>query len=277
MTKDVLLDLIKRGYKSDKRSKKQAGAGRASRKRYKAAFLLACPRSRLPLGPFGEKAEFRHPNTIAYPKKFFESAQAIAAHSHLRWPDLSREWIRRQQAQIARVDWESRLPVVLGPRKSRLSLFTRKQQKLLNKAREMEGVPDLNALLKGKLQTLSTKSSSAGASDARPDLVEGDVNLKSLAQSPKRKATGKAKKRAIEGEQSGSLEKNAPLEEAPSSADASKVSRKKKKKKKDGKKRPREDPSIARHETSAVVGEDDVETPVQTASKDFPQVQGSVY
>ncbi|KAF3526200.1 hypothetical protein F2Q69_00049289 [Brassica cretica] len=43
---------------SDKRSKKQAGAGRASRKRYKAAFLLACPRSRLPLGPFGEKAEY---------------------------------------------------------------------------------------------------------------------------------------------------------------------------------------------------------------------------
>ncbi|KAF2543022.1 hypothetical protein F2Q68_00030558 [Brassica cretica] len=209
---------------------------------------------------------FRHPNTIAYPEKFFESAQAIAAHSHLRWPDLSREWIRRQQARIARVDWELRLPVVLGPRKSRLSLFTRKQQKLLNKAREMEGVLDLSALLKGQLQMLSTKSSSAGASDARPDLVEGDVNLESLAQSPKRKATGKAKKHAVEGEQSGSLEKNAPLEEAPFSADASKVSRKKKKKKKDGKKRPREDPSIGQHETSAVVGEDDMETPVQTGS-----------
>ncbi|KAF3519401.1 hypothetical protein DY000_02058454 [Brassica cretica] len=33
--------------------------------------------------------EIRHPNTIAYPEKFFESAQAITAHSHLRWPDLS--------------------------------------------------------------------------------------------------------------------------------------------------------------------------------------------
>ena len=43
-----------------------------------------------------------HPNTIAYPEKFFESAQLIATHSHLRWPDLSREWIRRQQARIAR-------------------------------------------------------------------------------------------------------------------------------------------------------------------------------
>ncbi|KAF2541300.1 hypothetical protein F2Q68_00030560 [Brassica cretica] len=77
--------------------------------------------------------------------------------------------------------------------------------------------------------------------------------------------TGKAKKRVAEGEQSGSLEKNAPLEEAPSSADASKVSRKKKKKK-DGKKRPREDPSIGQHETPAVVGEDNMETPVQTGS-----------
>ncbi|CAN6814251.1 unnamed protein product, partial [Brassica oleracea] len=71
-------------------------------------------------------------------------AQAIAAHSHLRWPDLSREWTRRQEARIARVDWESRLPVVLGPRKSRLSLFTRKQQKLLDEARKMDGVPDLS-------------------------------------------------------------------------------------------------------------------------------------
>ena len=55
------------------------------------------------------------------------------------------------------------------------------------------------------------------------------------------------------------------MEEAPSSADASKVSRKKKKKK-DGKKRPREDPSIGQQETPAVVGEDDMETPVQTGS-----------
>ncbi|KAF3511315.1 hypothetical protein F2Q69_00006155 [Brassica cretica] len=82
---------------------------------------------------------------IAYPEKFFESAQAIAAHRHLRWPDLSRKWIRRQQARIARVDWESRLPCVLGPRKSRLPLCTRKQQRLLDKAREMDGVPDLSA------------------------------------------------------------------------------------------------------------------------------------
>ncbi|KAG2260753.1 hypothetical protein Bca52824_080047 [Brassica carinata] len=108
----------------------------------------------------------RHPNTIAYPENFFESAQIIATHSHLRWPDLSREWIRRQQARIARVDWESRQPLILGPRKSRLNLFTRKQQKILKKAREMDETPDLSALLKGKLQLL--KKSTTQASPANP-------------------------------------------------------------------------------------------------------------
>ncbi|KAH0879761.1 hypothetical protein HID58_067155 [Brassica napus] len=211
------------------------------------------------------RAIVRHPNTIAYPEKFFESAQAIAAHSHLRWPDLSREWIRHQQARIARVDWVSRLPVVLGPRKSRLSLFTRKQQKLLNKAREMEGFPDLSAFLKGKLQ-MSTKSSSAGVSDVRPSLVEGDANVEPLAQNPTKKAAGKAKKRIAEGDQSASLEESVPLEEAPSSADASKVSKKKKKKKKDGKKRPREDPSNDQNEASIVVREDNTGGPAQTCS-----------
>ncbi|XP_033141071.1 meiosis-specific protein ASY2-like [Brassica rapa] len=188
----------------------------------------------------------RHPNTIAYPEKFFETAQLIATHSHLRWPDLSREWIRRQQARIARVDWESRLPCVLGPRKSRLSLFTRKQQKLLNQARKMEGVPDLSALLKGKLQMLSTKSSSAGASEVRPVPVDGDVNSEPPAQSSPKKKANKAKKRSV------------PSEEAPSSADVSEVAAKKKKKK-ESKKRSREEASVEVLETSTAAGNDDAE------------------
>ncbi|KAH0862262.1 hypothetical protein HID58_079473 [Brassica napus] len=124
---------------------------------------------------------------------------AIAAHNHLRWPDLSREWIRRQEARIARVDWESRLPVVLGPRKLRLSLFTRKQQKILDEARKMDGVPDLSALLKGKLQLLSKKSipadvqgstsSDAGraSKEGAPGLVDKDVGAEPPASSPRRR------------------------------------------------------------------------------------------
>ncbi|KAG5411426.1 hypothetical protein IGI04_007745 [Brassica rapa subsp. trilocularis] len=181
-------------------------------------------------------------------QKFFETAQLIATHSHLRWPDLSREWIRRQQARIARVDWESRLPCVLGPRKSRLSLFTRKQQKLLNQARKMEGVPDLSALLKGKLQMLSTKSSSAGASEVRPVSTDGDVNPEPPAQSsPKRKANrAKAKNRSV------------PLEEAQPSADVSEVAAKKKKKK-ESKKRSREETSVGAMETPTAAGNDGAE------------------
>ncbi|XP_048596156.1 meiosis-specific protein ASY2-like [Brassica napus] len=193
----------------------------------------------------------RHPNTIAYPEKFFETAQLIATHSHLRWPDLSREWIRRQQARIARVDWESRLPCVLGPRRSRLSLFTRKQQKLLNQARKMEGVPDLSALLKGKLQMLSTTPSSAGASEARPVPVDGDANSEPPAQSSPKKKTNKVNKaKAKDG--------SVPLEVAPSSANVTEAAAKKKKKK-GSKKRSREEASVEARETSAAARDDDAE------------------
>ncbi|KAF2531115.1 hypothetical protein F2Q70_00031932 [Brassica cretica] len=165
-------------------------------------------------------------------QKFFESAQAIAAHIHLRWPDLSREWIRRQEARIARVDWESRLPVVLGPRKSRLSLFTRKQQKLLDEARKMDGVPDLSALLKGKLQLLLKKSIPADvqgstSSDAyraskegAPGLVNVGVGVEPSASSPKKKKKSKKSRRKATEELP--LEEIASLDETSEGLEARK-------------------------------------------------------
>ena len=112
----------------------------------------------------------------------------------------------------------------------------------------MEGVPDLSALLKGKLQMLSTKSSSAGASEVRPVPTDGDVNSEPPAQSsPKRKANkAKAKNRSV------------PLEEAPSSADVSEVAAKKKKKK-ESKKRSREETSVGAMETSTAAENDGAE------------------
>ncbi|KAF2563038.1 hypothetical protein F2Q70_00018128 [Brassica cretica] len=193
------------------------------------------------------------------------SSDAIAAHSHLCWPDLSREWIRRQEARIARVDWESRLPVVLGPRKSRISLFTRKQQKLLDEARKMDGDPDLSALLKGKLQLLSKKSTPAnvqgstssdggGAFKERaPGLVDEGIGAEPSVSSPKkkkksRKAKRKAtdeggRKRPYEGVTSSIDQEEAPavgregatedlIETDPSEAVPEDHPRKKKKKKK---------------------------------------------
>ncbi|KAF2593480.1 hypothetical protein F2Q70_00042774 [Brassica cretica] len=115
------------------------------------------------------------------------------------------------------VDWESRLPCVLGPRKSRLSLFTRKQQRLLNKARDMEGVPDLSALLKGKLQLLSKKSTSVGPSESTSSegaRVDGDGGPRRVVPPT--------------------------LPTRSASLDATSDGSKTKKKKKAGKKRPRE-------------------------------------
>ncbi|KAH0859727.1 hypothetical protein HID58_087988 [Brassica napus] len=181
---------------------------------------------------------------------------AIAAHSHLRWPDLSREWIRRQEARIARADWESRLPVVLGPRKSRLSLFTRKQQKLLDEATKMDGVPDLSALLKGKLQLLSKKSipadvqgstsSDAGraSKEGAPGLVDKDVGAEPPASSPKKKKKSKKPRRKATEELP--LEEIASLDETSEGLEARKGER--------GRKRPYEGAtsSIDRGEVPAV-------------------------
>ncbi|KAG2287663.1 hypothetical protein Bca52824_047267 [Brassica carinata] len=197
----------------------------------------------------------RHLNTIAYPEKFFESAQAIVAHSHLRWRDLSREWIRRQEARIARADWESRLPVMLGPRKSRLSLFTRKQQKLLDEARKMDGVR-LSALLKGKLQLLSKKSipadvqgstsSNAGraSKEGAPGLVDKDVGAEPPASSPKKKKKSKKPRRKATEELP--LEEIASLDETSEGLEARKGEK--------GRKRPYEGAtsSIDRGEAPAV-------------------------
>ncbi|KAH0897575.1 hypothetical protein HID58_047143 [Brassica napus] len=146
--------------------------------------------------------------TIYHPGGIFEEL----AHSHLRWPDLSREWIRRQEARISRVDWESRLPVVFGPRKSRLSFFTRKQQKLLDEARKMDGVPDLSVLLKGKLQLLSKKSipadvqgstsSDAGraSKEGAPGLVDKDIaSLDETSEGLEARKEERGRKRLYEG------------------------------------------------------------------------------
>ncbi|KAF3608550.1 hypothetical protein DY000_02046188 [Brassica cretica] len=193
---------------------------------------------------------------------------AIAAHSHLRWPDLSREWIRRQEARIARVDWESRLPVVLGPRKSRLSLFTRKQQKLLDEARKMDGVPDLSALLKGKLQLLSKKStptnvqgstSSDGdraSKERAPDLVDEGVGAEPSASSPKKKKKSRKSRRKVTEELP--LEEIASLDETSEGLEA--------RKEKGGRKRPYggATSSVDHGEAPTVGREGAAEDPVET-------------
>ncbi|KAF3607990.1 hypothetical protein DY000_02047629 [Brassica cretica] len=146
--------------------------------------------------------------------------------------------------QFFTLNWESRLPVVLGPRKSRLSLFTRKQQKLLDKARKMDGVPDLSALLKGKLQLISKKSTPAnvqgstssdggGASKERaPGLVDEGVGAEPSASNPKKKKKSrKAKRKATDEKRRRQCATEDLVETDPSEAVPQDRPRKKKKKK----------------------------------------------
>lgn len=151
------------------------------------------------------------------------------------------------------VDWESRLPSVLGPRKSRLSLFTRKQQRLLDKAREMDEVPNLSALLKGRLQLLPKKKPTAAGlpdptglegvgvdQESAPSAVDEGANTEPLVTKPKKKGDKKmkAKKHAAEAQQSAPFEEGAPIEATALPDEVLEVPKKKRRK---GKKRPRED------------------------------------
>ncbi|KAF3532797.1 hypothetical protein DY000_02043330 [Brassica cretica] len=139
--------------------------------------------------------------TIYHPGGIFEELSPLLpellrdprAQSWGNFAILIRSHTRRNFRECP-VDWESRLPVVLGPCKSRLSLFTRKQQKLLDEARKMDGVPDLSALLKGKLQLLSKKSTPANvqastssdgdraSKEGVPDLVDEGVGAGKAAK-----------------------------------------------------------------------------------------------
>ncbi|KAF3541069.1 hypothetical protein F2Q69_00023832 [Brassica cretica] len=111
----------------------------------------------------------------------------------------------------------------------------------------MEGVQDLSALLKGKLQLLSKKTTSdhvlestnfeeVGASKGRDSIiVNEDIGAEPSALSHKKKKKSKKAKRRVTDEAPGA---DVPLGEEASLGEASKGS--KAKKKKEGKKSPRE-------------------------------------
>ncbi|KAH0857532.1 hypothetical protein HID58_085793, partial [Brassica napus] len=147
----------------------------------------------------------------------------------------------------------SRLPCVLGPRKSRLPLFTRKKQRLLDKAREMDGVSDLSALLKGKLQRLTKKSTKVdpqGPSNSGVDVTsEGGGTSREgasrdgasreegpIATDQGGKAETSTFKKKTKRTKVGATDEVPPKESAPidATSDGSKS-----KKKKDGRKRSR--------------------------------------
>ncbi|KAF2617606.1 hypothetical protein F2Q68_00040249 [Brassica cretica] len=189
------------------------------------------------------------------------SKRLLVADAHRQIREEGADRVKVGSSDVS-VDWDSRLPCVLGPRKSRLSLFTRKQHKLLDKAKKLEGVPDLSALLKGKLPLLSKKTTSdvvpkstnseeAGASKGRDSvIVDEDIGAEPSALSPKKKKKSKKAKRRVTDGAPGA---DVPFGEAASLGDASKGS--KAKKKKERKKRPREEATFP----ADLVGADPIE------------------
>ncbi|KAH0942416.1 hypothetical protein HID58_002053, partial [Brassica napus] len=139
---------------------------------------------------------------------FFETAQLIATHSHLRWPDLSREWIRRQQARIARDgDANSEPPAQSSPKKK-----TNKANKAKAKDRSvpLEVAPSsanvTEVAAKKKKKKGSKKRSREEASvearetsaAVRDDDAERDDPAGSTRGSPEERPKKKSKKKAAE-------------------------------------------------------------------------------
>ncbi|KAH0878251.1 hypothetical protein HID58_065645, partial [Brassica napus] len=143
------------------------------------------------------------------------------------------------------------------------------ENKLLDEARKMDGVPDLSALLKGKLQLLSKKSTPANvqastssdgdraSKEGAPDLVDEGVGAEPPDSSPKKKKkkSRKSKRRATE---ELPLEEIASLDETSEGLEARKG--------KGGRKRPYEGAtsSVDHGEAPAVEREGAAEDPVET-------------
>ncbi|KAF8100772.1 hypothetical protein N665_0218s0110 [Sinapis alba] len=78
-----------------------------------------------------------HPNVLDYPDGLFDNAQAVAALSHQRWPDINKERIRRALAQISR-------------------LFSKKEKAYIKRSKKMKELPDLSALLGDELDLVGS-------------------------------------------------------------------------------------------------------------------------
>uniref|UniRef100_A0A0D3DLL5 Uncharacterized protein n=2 Tax=Brassica oleracea TaxID=3712 RepID=A0A0D3DLL5_BRAOL len=92
-----------------------------------------------------------HPNTLDFPVGFFEDAHALAAHSHLRWLEISRERIRRALSRLEKAEWECYIRPVIAPGKSRINLFNSKEHREVKRARRMKTLPDLSTLIEKEL------------------------------------------------------------------------------------------------------------------------------
>uniref|UniRef100_M4FF99 Uncharacterized protein n=1 Tax=Brassica campestris TaxID=3711 RepID=M4FF99_BRACM len=93
-----------------------------------------------------------HPNLATYPEDWRESARTVALQRQDHWENFTREKIHRSIDRIANQDWISdSLPHINQSTTKRLSLFTRAEQKEINRAKSMKQLPDLSLIMAGKI------------------------------------------------------------------------------------------------------------------------------
>ncbi|KAG2289476.1 hypothetical protein Bca52824_049080 [Brassica carinata] len=95
-----------------------------------------------------------HPSIATYPEDWRTSARTVALQKQDHWENFTRDRICRSIDRIANQDWIwDSLPHVNRSMTKRLSLFTRAEQKEVNRARSMKQLPDLSLIVAGKLGT----------------------------------------------------------------------------------------------------------------------------
>ncbi|KAG2270467.1 hypothetical protein Bca52824_065022 [Brassica carinata] len=174
-----------------------------------------------------------HLTSRDYPEDFLTSARAAAGLALEHWGNISWERVHRSIDRISRKDWNSSYPLSADKTKRRISLFTKEEQKRINEARKMRGLPDLSAMMTVELNlpslelpAPSNEMAIADTTDASPHHQDSSAGTTTLA--PKKK---KVEKRPRDDLPVNVGSEAAPVEaEIPSQEETAEPSSKKRKK-----------------------------------------------
>ncbi|XP_013632653.1 PREDICTED: uncharacterized protein LOC106338164 [Brassica oleracea var. oleracea] len=108
-----------------------------------------------------------HPTSREYLEEFLSSARAVARLDQEHWENISRERVRQ--------DWNSSYLPSANKVKRRISLFTKEEQKRINEASKMRGLPDLSAMMATQLSLPSDEPSVSSNEMVVADTIEATL------------------------------------------------------------------------------------------------------
>ncbi|KAG2314914.1 hypothetical protein Bca52824_018036 [Brassica carinata] len=197
-----------------------------------------------------------HPNVATYSEDWKQRTRTIALQKQDCWGSFTRDRIQRSIDRIANQEWVSEAsPHIKSPANKRLSLFSRVEQKEINRARGMKELTDLSRIMAAR--TSAKKGGSGG--EMHPSGSKETATASAAAkQAPKegtsKKKTVQKKKRKRDTEALEEPHEVGPSEQTRTS-DGPKKREKKKRKKGD-----------VESETPRVAAED----PEELSSEDVP-------